>query len=129
MVHGRGNDDNAILDQLRQIATRLDAMETTQRRGAHLDDVSDDEVATPNHNPKPKEYQDEERLLRVLYRENSKLAIEDAPYDGKLDIDVVLDWILDMEKLFEYENPPNNRKVKILVTRLKGHASLWWEHL
>ena len=34
-----------------------------------------------------------------------------------------------MEKLFEYKNTPNNRKVKIAVTRLKDHASLWWEHL
>ena len=34
-----------------------------------------------------------------------------------------------MEKFFEYENTPDNRKVKIVVTRLKGHASLWWEHL
>ena len=41
----------------------------------------------------------------------------------------MLDCISDMEKFFEYENTPNNRKVKIAVTRLKGHASLWWEHL
>ena len=34
-----------------------------------------------------------------------------------------------MEKLFEFENTPNNMKVKIVVTRLKGHASLWWENL
>ena len=34
-----------------------------------------------------------------------------------------------MEKLFEYESTPDNRKVKIAVTRLEGHASLWWEHL
>ena len=43
MVRGRRNADNAILDQLRQIATRLDVVETTQRRGVCLDDVSDDE--------------------------------------------------------------------------------------
>ena len=44
MVHGGGNNvDNAILDQLRQIVAKLDAVETTQRRGVHLDDVSDDE--------------------------------------------------------------------------------------
>ena len=129
MVHGRGNVDNVILDQLRQIAARLDVVETAQTRGAHLEDVSDDEVAAPNHNPKPKEDQDEERLLRVLFRANSKPAVEVVPYDGKLDTNVVLDWISDMEKFFEYENTPNNRKVKIAVTRLKGHASLWWEHL
>ena len=51
MVRGRGNNvDNVILDQLRQIAARLDVVETAQRRGAHLEDVSDDVVAAPNHN-------------------------------------------------------------------------------
>ena len=56
MVHGRGNNiDNTILDQLRQIAAKLDAVETAQRRGAHLEDVSDDEVVAPNHNPEPEE--------------------------------------------------------------------------
>ncbi|MDF3680986.1 hypothetical protein P3S38_28840 [Enterobacter hormaechei] len=73
--------------------------------------------------------QDEERLLRVLSRENSKPIVEVVPYDGKLDTNVVLDWISNMEKCFEYENTPDNRKVKIAVTRLKGHASLRWEHL
>ena len=63
MVRGRGNVDNAILDTLRQIAARLDAVETTQRRGVHLEDVSDDEVAAPNHNPQLQEDQDEEKLL------------------------------------------------------------------
>ena len=58
MVRGRRNNvDNAILDQL------LDVVEIAQRRGAHLEDVSDNEVATPNHNPKHEEDQDEERLL------------------------------------------------------------------
>ena len=41
----------------------------------------------------------------------------------------MLDWISNMEKFFEYENTSNNRKVKIVVTKLKGHASLWWENL
>ena len=117
------------MDQLRQIVARLDVVEIAQRRGVHLEDVSDDEAATPNHNPKPKEDQDEERLLRVLSRENSKLSLEVVPYDGKLDTNVVLDWIFDMEKFFEYENTLDNRKVKIVVTRLKGHASLWWKYL
>ena len=69
MVHGRGNNvDNAILDQLRQVAAKLDVVQTAQRRGAHLEDVSDDEVAAPNHNLEPEEDQDEERLLQVLSR-------------------------------------------------------------
>ena len=61
----------------------------------------------------------------MLSRENSNPIGEVVTYDGKLDTNVVLDWIFDMEKFFEYENTPDNRKVKIEVTRLKGHASLW----
>lgn len=95
----------------------------------HLEDVSDDEVAAPNHNLEPEEDQDKESLLRVFFRENSKPIVEVVPYDGKLDTNIVLDWIFDMEKFFEYENTLDNRKMKIAVTRMKGHASLWWEHL
>ena len=65
----------------------------------------------------------------MLSRKNSKPNVEVVPYDGKLDTNVVLDWISDMEKLFEYKNTPNNRKVKIAVTRMKCNASLWWENL
>ena len=67
--------------------------------------------------------------MRVLTRAIAKPIVEFTPYDGKLDINVVLDWISDIEKFFDYENTPDNRKVKIVVTKLKGHASLWWEHL
>ena len=67
--------------------------------------------------------------MRVLSRENSKPAVEVVPYDGKLDTNVVLGWISKMEKFFEYENIPDNMKVNIAITRLKGHASLWWENL
>ena len=59
-------------------------------RGAHLDDVSDDEAISPNPNPKIVEDQDEVRLLRVLTRANTKPIVEVTPYDGKLDINVAL---------------------------------------
>ena len=56
--------------------------------------------------------------------EHSKPTIEIVSYDGKLDTNVVLDWISDMDKLFEYENTLDNHKVENVVIRLKGHASL-----
>ena len=65
----------------------------------------------------------------MLSRVNSNLVVEVVLDDGKLDTNVVLDWIFGMEKFFEYENNPDNRKVKIAVTMLKDHASLWWENL
>ena len=87
----RRNVDNIIIDTLRQIVAKLDAIEIVQRRGAHLDDVSDDEANVPNPNLELEEDHDEARLLIVLSRANSKPAIKVTPYDGKLDINVVLD--------------------------------------
>ena len=79
MVHGRGNANNAILDQLRQIVTRSDAIEIAQGRGAHIDYVSDDESVAPKYNPKPKEDQSETILLIVLSRQKSKHVVEVVP--------------------------------------------------
>ena len=129
MVKGRGNVDNSILDTLRQIEARLDGVEIIQRRGAHLNDVSDDEAVAPNPNLEPEEDQDEARLFKLLSRENLNPIVELVPYDGKLDTNAMLDWISEMEKLFDYEKTHDNRKLNIIVTRLKGHASLWWENL
>ncbi|MDF3686365.1 hypothetical protein [Enterobacter hormaechei] len=40
---------------MREIIAILDVVEIAQRRGAHLDDVSDDEAIAPNPNLEPKE--------------------------------------------------------------------------
>lgn len=34
-----------------------------------------------------------------------------------------------MDKYFEYEEIEEDKKVKFVVTRLKCHASLWWESI
>ena len=79
---------------------------------------------TPIPNITPNKDQDEERLLRVLSKAHSKPIVEVTSYDDRLDTNFLLDWISKMEKLFEFDSTPNNKKVKIVVTRLKGHASL-----
>ena len=32
-----------------------------------------------------------------------------------------------MEKLFNYEETEDEKKVKFVATKLKGHAALWWD--
>jgi hypothetical protein len=34
-----------------------------------------------------------------------------------------------MEKHFDYEDVDEKKKVKQVVTTLKGHAALWWDEL
>ena len=85
----------------------------------------DEEEETPNLEPIPEAKQDEEIILGVFSKANSKPTIEVSQYDGRLETDTLLDWISEMEKYFEYEGTLDNKKAKIIVTKLKGHDLLW----
>jgi hypothetical protein len=50
-------------------------------------------------------------------------------YEGNLDVEELLDWIRDLDKYLDYEDVEEDKKVKHVVTRLKGHATLWWDEL
>ena len=66
---------------------------------------------------------DEEKILRVISRANSRPIVEVSFYDRRLATNAILDWISEMDKYFEYESTPNSKKVKVVVTKLKGRIS------
>jgi hypothetical protein len=50
-------------------------------------------------------------------------------YEGNLNVEELIDWINALDKYFDYEDVDEGKKVKYAVTRLKGHATLWWDEL
>jgi hypothetical protein len=58
-----------------------------------------------------------------------RAKIEVPMYKGNLDGEELLDWIRSMDKHFDYEDVNEEKKVKQEVTRIKGHATLWWDKL
>jgi hypothetical protein len=50
-------------------------------------------------------------------------------YEGNLEVEELLDWVRAMEKYFNYEVVEEDKMVKNVVTRLKGHVALWWDEL
>jgi hypothetical protein len=50
-------------------------------------------------------------------------------YEGNLDAEELLDWIRALDTYFDYEDIEEDKKVRHAVTRLKGHAALWWDEL
>jgi hypothetical protein len=50
-------------------------------------------------------------------------------YEGNLAVEELLDWVHAMDKYFNYEYIKEDKMVKHAVTRLKGHAVLWWDEL
>jgi hypothetical protein len=45
-------------------------------------------------------------------------------YEGNLYVEEMLDWFRDLDKYFDYEDIKEDKKVKHVVTRLKGHVEL-----
>ena len=52
--------------------------------------------------------------------------LEVPRYQGGLDANELLNWINEMDKFFDYDETNDEKKVKFAVTRVNGHASLWW---
>ena len=42
---------------------------------------------------------------------------------------MLIDWIGELERYFEYENAWDPNQVRFATTKLKGHATLWWDML
>jgi hypothetical protein len=122
--------DLAVEREMCELRARLDAMETAQRRTVNVGDISeaeseneagDEEVAV--------EDAAEECLFRVVARIGAREKMDIPMYEGNLDVEELLDWIRALDKYFDYEDVEEDKKVKHVITRLKGHAALWWYEL
>ena len=67
------------------------------------------------------------RYFRSILGATSRLKPEFLTYDGSLIAEHLIDWISELDKYFEYDEIEEDKRVKLVVTRLKGYASLWWD--
>jgi hypothetical protein len=59
----------------------------------------------------------------------ARAKIEVPMYEGNLDVEELLDWVRSMDKYFNYEVVNEEKRVRHVVTRPKGHEALWWDEL
>jgi hypothetical protein len=118
--------------EMNELHARLDAMETAQRHIVNARDISKAESENEARNKGEEvtvEDAADERLFRAIARIGAREKMEIPMYEGNLDIEELLDWIRALDKYFDYEDVEEDKKVKHVVTRLKGHATLWWDEL
>jgi hypothetical protein len=60
---------------------------------------------------------------------SSKTKMDIPVYEGSLNAEELLDWIRVLDTYFDYEDIEEDKKVRRVVTKLKGHAALWWDEL
>eukprot|EP00253_Pinus_taeda_P016056 PITA_16056 len=117
--------DEALREEIRVLTSHLEVVEAGRRRDRAMGDVSEEEVEVAADGPEGESA--EVKLLKSILLSNNRPKPELPTYDGSLSIDVVLDWISEMDKYFECEEVSEDRRVKFAATKLKGHASLWWD--
>jgi hypothetical protein len=59
----------------------------------------------------------------------AKVKMDILVYEGNLDVEEFLYWIRALDTYFDYEYIEEDKKVRHVVTRLKGHATLWLDEL
>jgi hypothetical protein len=106
-------------------------METAQRCIVSVGDLSDfeSEVEAEREEEVAPEDASNERLIRDIARMGAREKMDIPVYEGNLDEKELLDWIRALDTYFDYEDVQEDKKVKHIVTRLKGHAALWWDEL
>jgi hypothetical protein len=123
--------DPAVEREMPELHARLDAMEISQRHTVDARDISeaDNENEVGHEEEVAVEDDANEHLFRVVARIGAKEKMDILVYEGNLDVEELLDWIRTLDKYFDYEDVEEDKKVKHAITRLKGHATLWWDEL
>ncbi|PWA58333.1 reverse transcriptase domain-containing protein [Artemisia annua] len=57
------------------------------------------------------------------------MKVEIPEFAGKAHLDDFIEWLSTVERVFDLRDIPESLKVKVVATRLRQHASLWWDHV
>ncbi|KAJ9566128.1 hypothetical protein OSB04_002094 [Centaurea solstitialis] len=58
------------------------------------------------------------------------MRIDVPEFDGEsLNPEGFIDWLATVEEVFEFKGVPEDKRVTLIATRLRGRASAWWQQL
>jgi len=55
--------------------------------------------------------------------------VEIPKFEGQLNSDEFIDWMNTVERVFEYKDVPDDKKVKLVALKLRQYASIWWSNV
>ena len=57
------------------------------------------------------------------------MKVELPSFNGNVPIEEYLDWVSEVEKLFDYMGTADDKQVCLVAYKLKGGASAWWDRV
>nr|GEZ89910.1 hypothetical protein [Tanacetum cinerariifolium] len=113
---------NELRRQVEILSQRLSQLEPSQDEEEF---ESDDAFQNPFH----RHDRHHEPPMRNGRRWEASIKVEISELSGTLKAEEFIDWLNTVERVFEFKDEPENRKVKWVAIKLKGRASAWWEQL
>ena len=102
----------------------MEALETCSHH-EHTGDTSDEEVHEEEEETTVETR--EVKILKSIFGASSSSKANVPFYSGKLDPEELINWISAMNKNFDYVEVKEDMQVIFVFTKLRGHASLWWD--
>ena len=65
--------------------------------------------------------------MQSILGASTRPKVEFPTYGGSLIIEHLIDWMSELDKYFEYDEVEDDKKFMLVVAKLRGHASLWWD--
>ena len=118
------DEDNRVLrEKLDQLEQALNVMRFDGRI------AKEEEVAKEDRIPEPDPILKEDPFLKALKALSGK-TLEGVPlFSGKMEADLVMDWIEGMENHFECDGVTKAQKIKVAKSRLRGSTLTWWKFI
>jgi len=60
---------------------------------------------------------------------NLDSKVDMPKFEGQLGPDLFLDWLWTVERVFDYKDIPEDKRVKLVAWKLRNYASIWWADL
>ena len=121
---GRPIPNAQLMEQMRVMQARLDAMELGRHKELDLGDISDPEEEKNEQEEEISPESTEMKVFRSMLGSSSRPKPSLSTYDGNSSAEGLIHWIGELDRYFDYEEIEEDKKVKLVITRLKGHATL-----
>ena len=111
MQEKRGN-----LRSSRSASKQVDS-DASEDESNSLCDSEEDEYVRRRRHPRPQD------------RSFNDFKVDIPEFEGQLDPDLFLDWLQTVERVFDFKEIPEERKVKLVALKLRKYASIWWSNV
>jgi len=62
-------------------------------------------------------------------RSYNDFKVDIVEFEGQLDPNLFMDWLQTVERVFEFKDILDERKVKLIALKLRNYASIWWSNI